>query len=43
VIWGKPGRRETFALFSRAGFTVEMRRVARQDNVLLFSQDALTT
>jgi AAA+ ATPase superfamily predicted ATPase len=43
VVWGKPGRREAFALFSRAGFTPEMRRLARQESVLLYSQDALTT
>jgi AAA+ ATPase superfamily predicted ATPase len=43
VVWGKPGRQEAFALFSRAGFTPEMRRLARQESVLLFSQDALTT
>jgi len=42
VAWGKTGRREAFALFSRAGFTPEMRRVARQDRVLLFAQDTLT-
>jgi hypothetical protein len=43
VVSGKPGRRESFALFSRAGFTPEMRRLARQDSVLLFTQDTLTT
>jgi AAA+ ATPase superfamily predicted ATPase len=42
VAWGQAGRREVFALFSRSGFTPEMRRVARQDNALLFVQDALT-
>jgi hypothetical protein len=41
VAWGKAGRREAFALFSRSGFTPEMRRVARQDNVLLFVQGEL--
>jgi hypothetical protein len=41
VAWGKPGRREVFALFSRSGFTPEMRRVARQDNALLFVQGEL--
>lgn len=43
VTWGTPGRQEAFALFSRAGFTSEMRRLARQESVILFSQDALTT
>ena len=41
VTWGKAGRREAFALFSRTGFTPEMRRVARQEDVLLFVQDDL--
>ena len=39
VVWGKTDRREAFALFSRSGFTPEMRRVARQDGVLLFIQE----
>jgi len=41
VVWGTTDRRESFALFSRSGFTPEMRRVARQNNVLLFVQDEL--
>ncbi|MCX5733275.1 MAG: ATP-binding protein [candidate division NC10 bacterium] len=43
VAWGKAGRREVFALFSRSGFTPEMRRVARQENALLFVQGELVT
>jgi AAA+ ATPase superfamily predicted ATPase len=43
VTWGKTGRREAFALFSRTGFTPEMRRVARQEDVFLFVQDELAT
>jgi AAA+ ATPase superfamily predicted ATPase len=41
VAWGKPGRREAFALFSRRGFTPEMRRLARREGVLLFERDRL--
>ncbi len=39
VPWGKTGRREVFALFSRKGFTPEMRRVARRESILLFERD----
>lgn len=39
VQWGRKGRRETFALFGRKGFTQEMRRVASQERILLFEQD----
>jgi uncharacterized protein len=41
VVWGPADRRESFALFSRSGFTLEMRRTARQNNVLLFVRDEL--
>ncbi len=41
VAWGTPGRREAFVLFSRSGFTPEMRRVARQEGTLLFVEDEL--
>lgn len=43
VTWGKTQRRELFALFSRKGFTPEMRRVARQESVLLFERDQPVT
>jgi len=39
VDWGGPRRREAFALFSRNGFTPELRRLARREGVLLFEQD----
>ena len=37
VAWGRDGRRELFALFSRSGFTAEMRRLGRREGVLLFT------
>jgi uncharacterized protein len=43
VAWGTAGRREAFALFSRSGFTPEMRRVARQEGTHLFVEDELVT
>jgi AAA+ ATPase superfamily predicted ATPase len=39
VQWGRKGRREVFALVSRAGYTPQMRKVARQEGVLLFERD----
>jgi hypothetical protein len=39
VSWGRPGRREAFALFSRTGFTPDLRRVAREEPVVLFERD----
>jgi hypothetical protein len=39
VEWGGEGRREAFALFSRKGFTPDMRKVARQEGVHLFERD----
>lgn len=39
VSWGRPSRRETFALFSRKGFTPDMRRLAHREEVLLVQQD----
>ncbi len=39
VQWGRKGRREAFALFSRTGFTPEMRKVAKDEGVLLFQRD----
>lgn len=39
VEWGRRGRRESFALFSRSGFTPGMRRVAREEGVLLFEKN----
>jgi len=31
--------REAYALFSKSGFTAEMKRIAREDRVLLFHQE----
>ncbi|MFQ5882038.1 MAG: ATP-binding protein [Candidatus Methylomirabilales bacterium] len=39
VQWGRKGRREMFALFSRKGFTPQIRKVARQEGLLLFERD----
>jgi hypothetical protein len=39
VDWGKENRKEAYALFSKSGFTAEMKRLAREDRVLLFHQD----
>ncbi len=39
VEWGKENRREAYALFSKSGFTAEMKRLASEDRVLLFHQD----
>jgi len=39
VQWGRKGRREVFALVSRAGYTPQMRKVARQEGILLFERD----
>lgn len=39
VVWGRKGRKERFCLFSRSGYTSEMRKVAVEEGVLLFHQD----
>lgn len=36
VEWHNNDRKEYFALFSKVGFTEEMKKIAEQDNVLLF-------
>lgn len=41
VVWGKKNRKETFALFSKSGFTPDMLRKAREEKVLLFEGDRL--
>ena len=43
VVWGKKGRRETFALFSKSGFTKDMKKLAAKEAVLLFQQDKRVT
>lgn len=35
VEWGGPGRKEYFALFSRKGFTAELKKIAEQEGILL--------
>ncbi|MBI4609170.1 MAG: ATP-binding protein [Candidatus Rokubacteria bacterium] len=39
VQWGRKGRQEAFALFSRKGFTPETRKVAREGGLLLVERD----
>ena len=39
VGWGKKGREETFALFSKSGFTPDMKKLAAKERVLLFEKD----
>ena len=43
VAWGKKDRKERFALFSKSGFTPDMRKMAHRDNILLFSQHEFLT
>jgi len=39
VEWGKPGRIEFFALFSKSGFTSAMKTIAVKEKVILFKGD----
>ncbi len=41
VVWGKKGRKEYFAMFSKNGFTPDMKKVADKGGVLLFEKDKL--
>jgi len=41
VEWGKDNRVEYFSLFSKSGFTDEMKKIAKKENVLLFHKDKL--
>jgi AAA+ ATPase superfamily predicted ATPase len=41
VEWGKDNRVEYFSLFSKSGFTDEMKKIAKKENVLLFHEDKL--
>ena len=41
VEWGKKNRKEYFALFSKAGFTPNMRKIANEESVYLFHKDKL--
>ncbi|MBU1122420.1 MAG: ATP-binding protein [Candidatus Omnitrophica bacterium] len=39
VVWGKDNRRQYFCLFSKSGFTSEMLKLAKKENVYLFHKD----
>ncbi len=39
VAWGRKNRKEHFALFSKSGFTPEMLKIAKKENVYLFHKD----
>jgi hypothetical protein len=41
VEWGKDNRVEHFSLFSKSGFTDEMKKIAKKEKVLLFHKDKL--
>ncbi len=41
VQWGKEGRKEHFAIFSKSGFTKDMIALARKDKVFLIHKDKL--
>ena len=41
VAWGKADRKEYFALFSKSGFTPDMKKLAKEQKVYLFEKDKL--
>jgi len=41
VEWGKKNRREHFALFSKSGFTPDMKKIAKKEYIYLFHKDKL--
>ena len=41
VEWSKRNRKEYFALFSKSGFTTEMKKIAEKENVCLFHKGRL--
>lgn len=41
VDWGRKNRKEYFALFSKSGFTAEMKKIAKEDKIYLFHKDKL--
>jgi hypothetical protein len=41
VDWGTGKRKEHFALFSKSGFTDEMEKLAKKENILLIKEDRL--
>ena len=42
VEWGGRSRKEYYCLFSRSGFTPDMRKVAKKEGVMLFNLDGLS-
>lgn len=43
VVWGRKDRKEYFVLFSKSGFTPEMKKIAKKEDVYLFHKDKLIT
>jgi len=41
VEWKNRSRKEFYCLFSRSGFTEEMRKLAARESIILFHQDQL--
>ncbi len=41
VEWGKKNRKEYFCLFSKSGFTLQMKRLAKEEKIFLFEKDRL--
>ncbi len=42
VQWGSPDRKHYFCLFSKSGFTEEMKKVSKREDVVLFHGDLIT-
>lgn len=43
VRWGKPNRKEYYILFSKSGFTKDMKELAKKEKILLVQQDKFLT
>ncbi|MFH2085888.1 MAG: ATP-binding protein [bacterium] len=43
VIWGRPDRHEYFGLVSAAGFTPKLKRLAKQENIILIQEDRVVS
>lgn len=41
VVWGKPDRREQFAIISRSGFTAKLKTLAKKQGIWLFEKDTI--
>ncbi len=41
VVWGRKDRKEYFALFSKSGFSPEMKKTAKKENIYLFHKNSL--